>query len=95
MTLFDARKYKEMKREQWQTTADSWHVWGPKLEEWLGPATEVMLDMAGLRQGSRSEQPAVLARMALSWQRIMRHASSAFSTSQGCAAMQQQGLGSS
>jgi ubiquinone/menaquinone biosynthesis C-methylase UbiE len=53
MTLFDARKYKEMKREQWQTAAESWHAWEPKLEEWLGPATELMLDMAGVRRGSR------------------------------------------
>ena len=53
MKFLDARKYKEMKREQWQTAADSWHAWGPKLEEWLGPATELMMDMAGVRQGSR------------------------------------------
>lgn len=52
-TTFDPVKYKETTREQWQTAADAWHRWGPTLEEWLGPATEAMLDMAGIRQGSR------------------------------------------
>ncbi len=52
-TTFDPVKYKETTREQWQTAADAWHRWGPTLEKWLGPATEVMLDMAGIRQGSR------------------------------------------
>lgn len=52
-TTFDPVKYKETTREQWQTAADAWHRWRPTLEEWLGPATETMLDMAGIRQGSR------------------------------------------
>ena len=28
--------------------AEAWHRWGPTLEDWLGPATEAMLDMAGV-----------------------------------------------
>jgi len=50
---FDALKYKQTTREQWQTAAEAWHRWGPALEQWLGPATELMLDLAGVRLGSR------------------------------------------
>src|SRR3984893_1854763 len=50
---FDAAAYKRGTREQWQNAADAWHRWGPQLEAWLGPATEVMLDLAKVRAGSR------------------------------------------
>jgi ubiquinone/menaquinone biosynthesis C-methylase UbiE len=50
---FDPVKYKETTREQWQTAAEPWHRWGPTLEEWLGQATEVMLDMAEVGPGAR------------------------------------------
>ena len=50
---FDPVKYKETTREQWQEAAEAWHRWEPTLEEWLGEATEVMLDMAGVGPGSR------------------------------------------
>jgi cyclopropane fatty-acyl-phospholipid synthase-like methyltransferase len=50
---FDPLKYKETTREQWQTAAEPWHRWGPTLEEWLGQATEVMLDMAEVGPGAR------------------------------------------
>ena len=50
---FDPVKYKETTREQWQEAAEAWHRWGPTLEEWLGQATEIMLDMAGVGSGSR------------------------------------------
>ena len=52
-TAFDPVKYKETTREQWQTAAEAWNRWGPTLAQWLGPATEIMLDMAGVRPGSR------------------------------------------
>ncbi len=52
-TAFDPVKYKETTREQWQVAAEAWHRWGPTLAQWLGPATEIMLDMAGVRAGSR------------------------------------------
>jgi SAM-dependent methyltransferase len=52
-TGFDAARYKETTREQWQQAAASWHRWGPFLEEWLGAATELMLDLAGVAAGSR------------------------------------------
>jgi SAM-dependent methyltransferase len=53
MTTFDAAKYKETTREQWQTAARAWNDRGLFLRAWLGPATEVMLDMARIGPGSR------------------------------------------
>lgn len=50
---FDPVGYKETTREQWQEAAGRWHGWGPTLEDWLGEATDVMLDMAGVGPGSR------------------------------------------
>src|SRR3954451_24797721 len=50
---FDPVVYKTTTRAQWEQTADAWHRWGPTLEAWLGPATELMLDMAGVKDGSR------------------------------------------
>jgi SAM-dependent methyltransferase len=53
MTAFDPAKYKSTTREQWQTAAKSWNDWGMLLRAWLGPATELMLDMACVRHGHR------------------------------------------
>lgn len=50
---FDPERYKATTREQWDTAAQAWHNWGPTLQQWLGPATELMLDMAGVKSGSR------------------------------------------
>jgi len=50
---FDPLAYKNTTREQWQAAAEPWYRWGPRLEEWLGGATELMLDMAHLGDGSR------------------------------------------
>lgn len=50
---FDPIQYKTTTRDQWETAAEAWHRWGPTLEDWLGRATEVMLDTAGVRDGSR------------------------------------------
>src|SRR5688572_5472964 len=50
---FDPAKYKDTTKQQWQAAAEAWHRWGPTLAEWLGPSTETMLDMAGVRSGSR------------------------------------------
>jgi ubiquinone/menaquinone biosynthesis C-methylase UbiE len=51
--MFDPIKYKETTRQQWQNAAKPWDSWGQTLHEWLGPATDVMLDMAGIGLGSR------------------------------------------
>lgn len=53
VTTFDPVKYKTTTREQWQTAAEPWHRWGPTLGSWLGQATEIMLEMAGVQAGSR------------------------------------------
>lgn len=50
---FDPVKYKETTREQWNSAAEAWGRWSGLLSEWLGPATEIMLDMAGIGPGSR------------------------------------------
>ncbi|MCA1791077.1 MAG: class I SAM-dependent methyltransferase, partial [Thioalkalivibrio sp.] len=46
-------KYKQATLEQWNQAAEAWNRWGALLSRWLGPATETMLDMAGVTQGSR------------------------------------------
>jgi SAM-dependent methyltransferase len=50
---FDPVTYKTTTRAQWETAASAWHRWGPVLETWLGEATELMLDQAHVRTGSR------------------------------------------
>lgn len=50
---FDATKYKETTRAQWETAADAWHRWGPTLRSWLGTATARMLDLADVVSGCR------------------------------------------
>jgi len=50
---FDPEAYKETTREQWQQAAEAWHRWGPRLEAWLGEATETMLDRTGVGPGTR------------------------------------------
>jgi len=51
--VFDAAKYKSTTRQQWDAAAVAWDRWNPLLREWLGEATELMLDMAGVRLDSR------------------------------------------
>jgi ubiquinone/menaquinone biosynthesis C-methylase UbiE len=51
--VFDPVKYKNTTREQWQAAAEAWDRWGPTLHEWLGQATELMLDMARIGPGQQ------------------------------------------
>jgi len=51
--VFDPVKFRQATRAQWESAAEAWDRWAPLLARWLGPATEVMLDMAGVRAGSR------------------------------------------
>lgn len=51
--VFDAIKYKQTTLQQWNTAAEAWHRWGPLLSRWLGPATETMMDMCNIKNGSR------------------------------------------
>jgi SAM-dependent methyltransferase len=52
MAEFDPVKYKQTTRDQWQAAAQAWNRWEPVLEQWLATATEQMLDLADLREGS-------------------------------------------
>ena len=49
---FDPERYKTTTRDQWDSAAQAWHDWAPTLRQWLGPATDLMLDMAGVKPGS-------------------------------------------
>jgi SAM-dependent methyltransferase len=51
--VFDAARYKSTTRQQWDVAALAWDRWSPLLRQWLGEATEVMLDLAGVKSGSR------------------------------------------
>jgi SAM-dependent methyltransferase len=53
MSTFDPIKYKQTTQQQWQEAAEAWHRWGPTLTSWLGPVTEVMLDIAKVGPGHR------------------------------------------
>jgi hypothetical protein len=44
IVAFDSAVYKETTKQPWEEAAEAWHSWGPTLEEWLGEATESMLD---------------------------------------------------
>ncbi len=50
---FDSDKFKQTTRAQWEVAAEAWNRWGPLLRQWLGTATETMLDMAGVADGAR------------------------------------------
>lgn len=50
---FDATAFKESTRQQWETVADAWNRWGPTLQSWLSPATDIMFEMARLAPEAR------------------------------------------
>jgi len=50
---FDPIKYKNTTHDQWQTAAEAWYRWSPTLNQWLGKATDEMLEMAGITSGHR------------------------------------------
>lgn len=52
-TTFDPAAFKATTRAQWEAAAEAWHRWGPTIEDWLGAATERMLDDVRLQPGSR------------------------------------------
>jgi SAM-dependent methyltransferase len=69
---FDPDKFRQTTRAQWESAAEAWNRWSPLLAEWLGPATDAMLDMAAVGPGARvldvaagaGEQTLVAARRA-------------------------------
>lgn len=50
--VFDPVRFKETTRQQWQEAAEAWSRWDETITAWLGPATESMLDLAGIGPGS-------------------------------------------
>jgi cyclopropane fatty-acyl-phospholipid synthase-like methyltransferase len=50
---FDAARYKNAQREQWNKDGAAWRRWTPTLERWYGAATRQMLDLARVRPGQR------------------------------------------
>ena len=50
---FDAEKFRQTTRTQWENAAAAWDSWSPLLRNWLGSATEAMLDAARVGAGSR------------------------------------------
>jgi SAM-dependent methyltransferase len=50
---FDAAKYKNAQREQWNKDGAAWRRWTPTLERWYGVATRQMLDLARIEPGQR------------------------------------------
>ena len=51
--VFDADKFRQTTRAQWEAAADAWDRWSPLLGDWLGASTEAMLDLAGVAPGAR------------------------------------------
>lgn len=51
ISQFDPIKYKNTTRDQWQAAAEAWYRWSPTLNQWLGKATDKMLEMAGISSG--------------------------------------------
>lgn len=50
---FDPITYKETVTQEWERAAQGWHRWIATINDWLKPATEKMLDQAGIKEGSR------------------------------------------
>ena len=50
---FDAPKYKNAQREQWNKDGAAWRRWNPTLDRWYGEVTRQMLDLAQIRAGQR------------------------------------------
>ena len=48
---FDAAKYKQTQREQWNRDGAAWRRWNPTLDRWYGEATRQMLDLARIQPG--------------------------------------------
>src|SRR3990170_3369009 len=50
---FDPEQFKAATREQWDKNGKGWNDRSPQIRAWLAGATEAMLDMAGIKPGSR------------------------------------------
>jgi ubiquinone/menaquinone biosynthesis C-methylase UbiE len=50
---FDPKQFKAVTREGWNKAASGWNKHTPQIHQWLSHATELMLDLAEIRRGSR------------------------------------------
>ena len=50
---FDAVKYKNAQREQWNKDGTAWRRWNSILDRWYGDVTRQMLDLARIQPGQR------------------------------------------
>ena len=50
---FDAAKYKNAQREQWNKDGAAWRRWNPTLDRWYGEVTRQMLGLALIQPGQR------------------------------------------
>ncbi|MGH8689115.1 MAG: class I SAM-dependent methyltransferase [Burkholderiales bacterium] len=50
---FDAAKYKNAQREQWNKDGAAWRRWNPVLDRWYGEVTRQMLDRARVQPRQR------------------------------------------
>ncbi len=50
---FDAARYKNAQREQWNKDGAAWRRWSPTLDRWYGDVTHQMLDLARIQPGQR------------------------------------------
>jgi len=50
---FDPDKFRATTRTQWEAAAPAWDRWSPLLSRWLGRATELTMDAAGVVPGAR------------------------------------------
>jgi len=51
--VFNPDVFKQTTRQQWDEAAEAWNRWSPLLSRWLGPASELMFDMAHIKSGGR------------------------------------------
>ena len=49
---FDPAAFKATTRAQWEQAAEAWNRWEPVIEDWLGEATDRMLDDVRITDGS-------------------------------------------
>src|ERR1017187_2061757 len=70
---FDAAKYKNAQREQWNKDGAAWRRWTPTLERWYGVATRQMLDLADLNSNPHSTQLSTRMRSESNGTRTAQH----------------------
>ena len=52
-TTMDPEAFKSVVQSQWDEAAQGWNAHATQIRAWLSPATEAMLEMAGVRRGVR------------------------------------------